>query len=95
MSLNYISDELEVLPEGQEIFIPISVELAYNKGLLERPAPVIITKSNTNRRPVITKPQGTTVARASTPASSGGEGKKSTILSKRVYKGGVSNGFYA
>ena len=96
MTLNYMMwDATEVLQAEQEIFIPITMEDAYNKWLLERPAPVIITKTSTNKRPTITKPQWTSVARSSTPTSSSGGGTKSKIISKRVYKSNVSNGFYA
>jgi len=96
MTLNYMMwDSTEVLQAGQEIFIPIIVEDAYNKGLLERPAPVIITKTSTNKRPTITKPQWTSITRISTSSSSQGEWTKSKILSKRIYKSNVINGFYA
>jgi len=100
MLLNYISDESEIIQAGQEIFINISEEDWYNKGLLERPAPVIIAKTSASikKRPAIVKPQWTAMARsssASSSASNGGGATKSNIISKRVYKGGVSNGFYA
>lgn len=94
MSLNYISDESEVLPAGQEIFINISEAEWINKGLLERPAPIIVSKTSTNKRPTITKPQWTSTARGPI-INDWDEPARSKILSKRVYKSNVVNWFYA
>lgn len=97
MSLNYISDESEIIQAGQEIFINITEDQGINKGLLERPAPVIIAKTSPSikKRPAIVKPQWNNITRSSSAASSAGTSTKGKIISKRVYKSNVVNGFYA
>ena len=41
MTLNYISDDSEILYPGQELFINVSEQRAYDIGLLEKAQPVL------------------------------------------------------
>ncbi|MEI7563406.1 MAG: LysM peptidoglycan-binding domain-containing protein [bacterium] len=56
MTLNYLADQSELLSPGQEIFINISKEKAYDLGLLERPKPEIIPHTTITYKPTINKP---------------------------------------
>jgi hypothetical protein len=55
MTLNYVQDETEIFTPGQELFININKDKAYELGLLEKPAPVVIPKSTITYRPTINK----------------------------------------
>ncbi len=107
MTLNYVQDETELFTPGQDIFINITKEKAYDLGLLERPKPVIIPKSTITYRPTInqsgkpasTKPTTVTVA-ASAATTDDGESesmqtKKWTIISQWTYNKAIKNKFYA
>ncbi|MDD3262395.1 MAG: LysM peptidoglycan-binding domain-containing protein [Candidatus Absconditabacteria bacterium] len=93
MSLNYIQDESEMLYKGQDVFINISNEVAYDNGLLERPKPVVVIKPKITYKPVINKPQSNTTTR--NISTSNGSSTKSSIVSQFVYKSSIKNGFYA
>jgi len=97
MSLNYVQDESEMLYANQDIFVNITNEEAYNNWLLERPKPVVVIKPKVAYKPVINKPQSNTnrsrSSSSSTPTIS--SAKKSSVISQRVYKKDIKNGFYA
>ena len=100
MTLNYVQDETEIFTPGQEIFINISKEKAYDLALLERPAPVVIPKSTITYRPTINK-SGKVISKAikKTAAVSSDDDEwdetyaKGTIISKRTYTKKIKNGF--
>ena len=96
MAINYIQDESEILKKGNEIFVNITKEEAYESWLLERPIPIYVPKQQTTYKPVVVKnnsytnPSTTNSASSSlTPSSSNGK-----IISKRTYNKNISNSFY-
>lgn len=107
MTLNYISDDSEILYPGQEIFINVTEKRAYDIGLLEKEQPVLpkdeipVTKKPTKPKTTSQnkKSNGATVNR--TPVSMPQENetlpdisnKKSKIIKKRYYNPKISNGF--
>ncbi len=94
MSLNYIQDESEMLYAGQDVFVNLTNEQAYDNWLLERPKPVVVIKPKVSYKPVINKPQ--TNSRSSNwSTTSNGSYKKSSVISQWVYKKDIKNGFYA
>lgn len=102
MTLNYVQDETEIFSPGQEIYINITKEKAYELWLLERPKVEVIPKSTVAYRPTINKSgkPTTTTKRSSTTtyiadADEGGVDKKWTIISKWTYTKKIKNGFYA
>ncbi len=101
MTLNYIQDETEVLQDGQELFIPIDLETAYDVGLLERPKPVYKPKTTITYKPTITKPTSSKSTSSSasyvvnTAASSSSTYSRSSILSTWIFNKNISNRFYA
>ncbi len=103
MTLNYVQDETEIFSPGQEIFINITKDKAYELWLLEKPKPEIIPKSTITYRPTINK-SGKVIAKvtkktstiiASADDEGDGTDVKGTIISKRTYTKKISNGFYA
>lgn len=105
MTLNYVQDETEIFSPGQEIFINITKEKAYDLWLLQRPKPEIIPKSTITYRPTINKsgkPIASTIKTITSISSSDDEEeddtmdtKKGTIISKWTYTKSIKNGFYA
>lgn len=102
MTLNYLQDQSEILSAGQEIFINISKEKAYDLALLERPKPVIIPQTTIAHKPVINKPSqvGKPTAKPSKPApvvaddtTDDRPNSKSAIISKWTYTKNISNSF--
>ncbi len=99
MTLNYIQDETEILQDGQELFIPIDLDTAYDVGLLERPKPVYKPKTTVTYKPTITKPTSTPkvsntssyVVNTSSPTNNS---FSSSILSTWVFNKNISNRFY-
>lgn len=96
MTLNYIQDETELLYEGQELFLNVSKEQAYQANLLERPKPRPVVAS----RPTIVKKSSakTTTKKSSTNSNSTNEERtpgKGKIISKWVFNKDIKNGFYA
>jgi hypothetical protein len=69
MTLNYISDQTELLTPGQEITINISKERAYDLALLERPKPEIIAQSTIAYKPTINKTGKPAIAKKPTIAA--------------------------
>ncbi|MCX6824575.1 MAG: LysM peptidoglycan-binding domain-containing protein [candidate division SR1 bacterium] len=55
MTLNYVQDETELFTPGQEIFVNITKDKAYELGLLQKPVPIVIPKSTITYRPTINK----------------------------------------
>ncbi|MFA5747946.1 MAG: LysM peptidoglycan-binding domain-containing protein [Candidatus Absconditabacterales bacterium] len=99
MTLNYIQDESELLYPGQEIFVNITKEKAYDLGLLVRPKPVIVYQPK--YRPVINKPQKYIVKTNIKTISQNTQADKiietdinSKIISKRTYTKKINNKFY-
>ncbi len=92
MTMNSIQDETEILQQGQEVFLPISQERAYDIGLLNRPEPT--PEPIKKYIPTIHKPgtkwPKTIVKNPTNPDSSA---PKAKISSKRVFNKKVSNGF--
>ena len=101
MTLNYVQDESEIFTPGQEVFLNISKEKAYDLWLLERPIPEIIPKTTITYRPVINKSgnKPTTkiikkITEISPDTSSDTNSEPiSNIISKRTYTKKIKNGF--
>ena len=111
MTLNYIQDETEILHDGQEIFINISIAEWRNKLLLEPER--IVPRPIVREKPVVTRSsQQTTSTRsanvsnpntvASAPVSATSPSTNNTssssqngIISRWTYNQRVQNGFYA
>jgi len=94
MSLNYIQDETEMLQEWQEVFLPITLETAYNVWLMERPKEIYKPKQTVWYTPKITKTSAT-VSSSSSSSSAGWWYSSSSILSSWVYNKNINNKFYA
>ena len=95
MTMNYITDDSEILYEGQEIFINLSEEKANAiPGFIDKAQPdltIPVVKKTTTT--TTTKKSGSssanvTVSNVTTSTSS------SKILKKRTYNANISNGFY-
>jgi len=101
MTLNYVQDETEIFSPGQEIYINITKEKAYELGLLEKPKVEVIPKSTIAYRPTINKSgKPATTKKASTTYvvdedEWSSTSAKWTIISKRTYTKKIKNGFYA
>ena len=99
MTLNYIQDETELFSPGQEIFVNVTKEKAYELWLLEKPKPEIIPKSTIVYRPTINKAGVVTktIKKAATIISSddGSDAPsvKGSIISQRTYTKKIKNGF--
>ena len=103
MTLNYITDDSEILYEWQEIFINLSEEKANNipwfidKAQPDLSIPVVkpkpTTTTKTTTKPTITKVSGGTSSNwgwtATTTSSS-----SSKIIKKWTYNANINNGFY-
>ncbi len=94
MTLNYIQDETEILQDGQEIFVPINIEKAYDVWMMERPKPVYKPKTTVAKKPVITNPKASYSVSSST-VSTASSTTQSRILSTWVFKKNINNKFYA
>jgi len=103
MTLNYVQDESEIFSPGQEIFINITKEKAYELGLLQKPAPEIIPKSTITYRPTINKAgskkpikvikQVATTIIPSTTSPTSNTDTQNVIISKWTYTKKIKNGF--
>jgi len=100
MTLNYVQDETELFTPGQEIFVNITKDKAYELWLLQKPVPVVIPKSTITYRPtinksgkVITKTIKKTTSIASSEDESDVVDTKGTIISKWTYTKKIKNGF--
>lgn len=98
MTLNYISDDSEILYPGQELFINVSEQRAYDIGLLEKAQPVL-PKDELPKKPSKKKSWGKSYAASAWVAVSqwavivGKNWGKSGIISRWYYNPKVSNGF--
>ena len=102
MTLNYITDDSEILYEGQEIFINLSEEKANNIPWfidkaqpdltipVVKPKPTSATTTKTTTRTSATKTSNTVSTSSSTTSSS----SSSKIIKKRTYNANINNGFY-
>lgn len=99
MSLNYIQDETEMLQPGQELFINLTTEQAYQANLMERPKPrpVVVKKPTITRSQSTTRVTTTTLRNpsSSSPSNSASSSNDSDIISQWTYREKVNNGFYA
>lgn len=101
MTINYISDETELLHPWQEITINISKEKAYEVALLIKPKPEIIPRTTIAYKPTINKVWGTTPIQkprtTSTPTTTTEteptNNSQWKIISKRTYTKDISNSF--
>lgn len=97
ITLNYFSDESEVLHPGQEIFINVTEAKAYELGLLQREQPVlpkdeVPVKKKPQQKPTVTSARtlwGTSnVAARQTATTSSNKGQKQWYFNQKI-----SNGF--
>lgn len=95
MSLNYIQDETEMLQEWQEVFLPITLNTAYDVWLMERPKEVYKPKQTVSYTPKITKTSASVVSSSSPSSSAGWNYSSSSIISSWVYNKNINNKFYA
>jgi hypothetical protein len=103
MTLNYITDDSEILYEGQEIFINLSEEKANNiPGFIDKAQPdlsIPIVKPKPKQTTTTTK---TTTTKPSQGGSQGGGSTSTTtsssssskIVKKWTYNANINNGFY-
>lgn len=103
ITLNHFSDESEMLYAGQEIFINVTEQRAYDTGLLEKPQPIlpkdeVPSKKNTKK----TWKTNTVKSSNSGTTSSGGGNVTSTSTAshnkerkQRYFNKKISNGFAA
>lgn len=97
ITLNHFSDESEMLYPGQEIFINVTEQRAYDIGLLEKPQPILPKDEviQPKKKKVVTPTQSVKV--------SGGQQKDPVVVvptnsktkSQWVFNKKVSNGFAA
>jgi len=98
MTLNYITDDSEMLRKGQEIFINLTEEKANAiPGFIDKGQPDLSPPQVVKPKPVATtstKPStntsSSTASSSSTSSSNSGGGK---VQSRRTYTANVSNGF--
>ena len=101
MTLNYVQDETEIFSPGQEVFINITKEKAYDVWLLERPKPEIIPQSTITYRPTINKAgkptknptKGPTKVTTIIYTTNDWDTTRSTIISKSIFTQKIKNGF--
>jgi len=98
MTLNYITDDSEILYEGQEIFINLSEEKANNiPGFIDKAQPdlsipVVKPKPTTSKKttkPGVNIPQNEWAESITVPSSN-----SSKTIKKRTYNANINNGFY-
>lgn len=100
ITLNHFSDDSEMLYPGQELFINVTEQRAYDIGLLEKKQPVLpkdeVPKPKVTVKKTATSSQSkgnwtstTTTPNVKTSTSS----KKSRIIKQRYYNPKISNGF--
>lgn len=97
ITLNHFSDESEMLYPGQEIFINVTEQRAYDIGLLEKPQPILPKDEviQPKKKKVVTSTQSVKV--------SGGQQKDPVVVvptnsktkSQWVFNKKISNGFAA
>jgi len=101
MTLNYITDDSEILYQGQEIFINLSEEKANNiPGFIDKAQPdltipVVKPKPTNTTSTKTTKTTKTTNGSANVTISNVTTNTSSSkILKKRTYNANITNGFY-
>ena len=107
MTLNYITDDSEILYEGQEIFINLSEEKANNiPGFIDKAQPDLTipvvkpkpttTKTSTRTTTKTTKTTTTKTSSSSTSTSSAttSSSSSSKIVKKWTYNANINNWFY-
>jgi len=104
MTLNYITDDSEILYEGQEIFINLSEEKANNiPGFIDKaqpdlsipvvkPKPKTTTKTTTTTKNNTTKTSTTNNWGSTATITSSSSSSK--IIKKWTYNANINNGFY-
>jgi len=95
MTMNSLQDETEILQQGQELFLPISQERAYDIGLLTRPEPTPqpINKYIPTIHKPTNKPNKIIANNTSNDSNNIPSVSKAKVSSKRVFNKKVSNGF--
>ncbi len=104
MSLNYIQDESEMLYQGQDVFVNLTQEQAYNNWLLQRPViipqekskPVIVKATPKPIKTIGTKPASKTTNSniiTNNPLINDASDKFG-IIAQWVYKKDIKNSFY-
>ncbi|MEI8252498.1 MAG: hypothetical protein WCG25_01810 [bacterium] len=93
--MNSLQDETEILQQGQELFLPISQERAYDIGLLTRPEPTPqpINKYIPTIHKPTNKPNKIIANNTSNDSNNIPSVSKAKVSSKRVFNKKVSNGF--
>ena len=100
MTLNYITDDSEILYEGQEIFINLSEEKANNiPGFIDKAQPdlsiPVVKPKPTTRTTTTTKNSGgSNTSNGWSNASAGTTSSSSKIIKKWTYNANINNGFY-
>jgi len=101
MTLNYITDDSEILYKWQEIFINLSEEKANNiPGFIDKAQPDLTpvkaqTKTTTKTtKTTTTNSKTTTTTTTTTTTSTTTNNSSSKILKKRTYNANITNGFY-
>ena len=97
MTFNYFSDDSEILYPGQELFINVTEQRAYDIGLLEKAQPVLpkdeVAKPKTAKK-TATYTKGAVVYTNGGSASAVNPGSaKSAIIRQWYYNPKISNGF--
>jgi len=106
MTLNYITDDSEILYEGQEIFINLSEEKANNIPWfidkaqpdlsipVVKPKPTTTTKKGTTTKTTTTKTTSNNAAAPAGNTSAWTTTSSGKILKKWTYNANINNGFY-
>ena len=99
MSLNHIQDSTEMLQEWQEVFLPITLNTAYDVWLMERPKEVYKPKQTVTYKPTITKSSASkssyVVNNKSSNTTASNNYAGSRILSTWIFNKNINNKFYA
>ena len=98
MTLNYISDDSEMLYPGQEIFINVTEARAYDIGLLEKAQPVLPKDEVVKPKTTTTKKTTTTTTKTTTnnwwnTTTTTTSNTKARILKQWYYNPKITNGF--
>lgn len=104
MTLNYITDDTEMLQKGQEIFINLSEEKAnaipgfIDKGQPDLSPQVVKPKTTTTTKATTSSTKTTTSSSSSTTASTASSSSSSSgggkVKSRWTYNKNINNGFY-
>ena len=105
MTLNYVQDKSEILYKGQDVFLNISNNQAYDVWLIAKPTPSIVIKPTNPYKPVINKPVArnkpianqqfiTEESDTTNDTTDTTPVQKSKVISQWVFKKDVKNSFY-